>query len=121
MVKIEYGSEHRDLVTVYRNPESLAEEGVAQAVARLRGNFAFDRISLGCFDGAKQHSVDELRVGTTYRAVTGGRGLPPATLAMRLAERLADYDPLTSLVKHNGGEDRGTTGFRATTLYYKGY
>ena len=38
------------------------------------GNFAFDRISLGNFHGTKIHEVDEIRVGTTFRAVTGRRG-----------------------------------------------
>ncbi|MGL4513549.1 MAG: hypothetical protein ACRCT8_10695 [Lacipirellulaceae bacterium] len=98
VVKIEFGTQNLDLVTVYRNPISLLDEPavdgsavvgsarggdprgvwvggvrIADAVARLRGNFAFDRISLGNFDGSKRHEVDELRVGTTYRAVTGRR------------------------------------------------
>lgn len=85
VVKIEYGAENRDLVTVYRNPESLINEGVAQAIARLRGNFAFDRISFGCFDGEKRHRVDELRVGTAYRAVTGSRGRASENLSLPVA------------------------------------
>lgn len=85
VVKIEFGPEHRDRVTVYRNPESLLEEQAAEATVRLRGNFAFDRVSLGCFDGTKQHYVDELRVGTTYRAVTGHRDRGSETLGVRLA------------------------------------
>jgi hypothetical protein len=49
------------------------------------GNFAFDRISLGNFNGTKIHEVDEIRVGTTFRAVTGRRGRGPDRLAPRVA------------------------------------
>lgn len=73
VVKIEYGQHHRDVVSVYRNPESLLDESGAVIDAQLRGNFAFDRISFGDFDGAKLHEIDEVRVGTSYRAVTGLR------------------------------------------------
>ncbi|MEO1495748.1 MAG: hypothetical protein AAFV43_01230 [Planctomycetota bacterium] len=85
VVKIEYGADHRDLATVYRNPESLVDERGAEAVARLRGNFAFDRISFGNFDGAKRHEIDEVRIGTTYRAVTGRRDRPADWLAPSVA------------------------------------
>lgn len=89
VVKIEYGRQHRDVVTVYRNPRSLLDETVAmkeaESVVRLLGNFAFDRISLGNFDETKQHEVDELRVGTTYRAVTGRRDRGAEMLAPHFA------------------------------------
>lgn len=85
VVKIQFGPEHRDLVTVYRNPHSLVEERDAEAVVRLRGNFAFDRISFGNFDGKKQHEIDEVRVGTTYRAATGRRDRPAEWLAPPIA------------------------------------
>lgn len=74
VVRIDFGAENRDLVTVYRNPESLIDERQCVADATLRGNFAFDRISLGNFDSeAKVHEIDEVRVGSEFRAVTGQR------------------------------------------------
>jgi hypothetical protein len=108
VVKIEFGTQNLDLVTVYRNPNSLLEEPrvdggattgsdrgvwaggerVAEAVARLRGNFAFDRISLGDFDGVKRHEVDELRLGTTYRAVTGRRDRGASLIGSPIANSL---------------------------------
>ena len=93
VMKIEFGPEHRDLVTVYRNPESLNDERDARVDARLRGNFAFDRMSFGCFDGSKHHEVDEFRIATTYRAATGLRDrgserlLPVIASATRPSER----------------------------------
>ena len=54
-------------------------------MVQLRGNFAFDRISLGNFDETKEHEVDELRVGTTYRAVTGRRDRGAEMLAPHFA------------------------------------
>jgi hypothetical protein len=53
--------------------------------AELTGNFAFDRISLGNFHGTKVHEVDEIRVGTTFRAVTGRRSRGPDRLIPRVA------------------------------------
>ncbi|MEN0112058.1 MAG: hypothetical protein AAF805_15160, partial [Planctomycetota bacterium] len=73
VVKIEFRGMHRDLVTVYRNPRSLIDESRCEVAGQMRGNFAFDRIGLGNFQGEKVHEVDELRIGTTYRAVTGRR------------------------------------------------
>lgn len=73
VVRIDFHPQDFDEAVVYRNPQSLVEEGACEVSARLKGNFAFDRISLGNFDGQKQHEVDELRVGTTFRAVTGQR------------------------------------------------
>lgn len=73
VIRIDFGRDDRDEVTVYRNPTSLLDETMQKSMARLRGNFAFDRVSLGNFDGTKVHSIDEIRIGTTYRSVTGQR------------------------------------------------
>ena len=54
--------------------ESLRDEAACTPDAVLRGNFAFDRISLANFDGTKIHEVDEIRVGTHFLAVTGRWG-----------------------------------------------
>ena len=74
VVKITFGVENRDVVEVYRNPESLRDEAACTADVVLRGNFAFDRISLANFDGTKIHEADEIRVGTHFLAVTGRWG-----------------------------------------------
>ncbi len=74
VVRITYGGGNRDRVEVFRNPQSLVDEDACRPDAELVGNFAFDRISLGNFHGTKIHEVDEIRVGTTFRAVTGRRG-----------------------------------------------
>ncbi|MEM8864138.1 MAG: hypothetical protein AAGF31_01170 [Planctomycetota bacterium] len=85
IAKIEYGTGDRDVVTVYRNPASLLDESRCEPIAKLRGNFAFDRISFGNFDGSKQHEVDEVRIGTNFRAVTGKRD-PAGNLERSVAE-----------------------------------
>jgi hypothetical protein len=74
VVKITFGVENRDVAEVYRNPESLRDEQACTPDAVLRGNFAFDRISLANFDGSKVHEADEVRVGTHFLAVTGRWG-----------------------------------------------
>ena len=74
VVKISYGAANRDVAEIYRNPESLRDESVCQADAVMKGNFAFDRISFGNFDGQKVHDIDEVRVGTHFLAVTGRWG-----------------------------------------------
>jgi len=74
VIKITYGVENRDVVEVYRNPRSLRDESACTPTAVLRGNFAFDRISLANFDGTKTHEVDEIRVGAHFLAVTGRWG-----------------------------------------------
>ena len=89
VVKITFGVENRDVAEVYRNPASLRSEGACQPTATLRGNFAFDRISLANFDGKKVHEVDEILIGTHFLAVTGrwgnnqGRLLRQVTAAPR--------------------------------------
>jgi FecR protein len=85
VVKIEFGADNRDRVTVYRNPESLVNESECVADATLTGNFAFDRVSLGNFNGTKIHEVDEIRLGTTFLAVTGRRSRGPDRLMRRMA------------------------------------
>jgi hypothetical protein len=73
-VKITFGVENRDVVEVFRNPESLRDEQACTVDAVLRGNFAFDRISMASFHGAKIHELDEIHVGTHFLAVTGRWG-----------------------------------------------
>jgi len=85
VVKIEFGADNRDRVTVYRNPESMVNEAACEVDAVLSGNFAFDRISLGNFNGTKVHEVDEIRVGTTFLAVTGRRSRGPDRVMRRMA------------------------------------
>ncbi|TWT48592.1 hypothetical protein [Botrimarina hoheduenensis] len=94
VIKIEFGPQHRDVVTVLRNPVSLLDERGAEATAQLRGNFAFDRISFGNFDGKKCHEVDEVRVGTTYRAVTGRRDRGADWLVPEIAGPINRSQPL---------------------------
>ncbi len=86
VVRIAYGQGNRDRVEVFRNPKSLIDEDECKKNAELVGNFAFDRISLGNFNGTKVHEVDEIRVGTTFRAVTGRRGRGPDHLSPHVAE-----------------------------------
>ena len=81
VVRIEFGVDDYDTVTVYRDPTSLTDERQCVVTAKLRGNYAFDRISLGNFNGTKRHEVDEIRVGTDFVAVTGQVDLAPDLLA----------------------------------------
>ena len=74
VIRIEYGDEDYDTVTVYRNPTQLDDESRCVASATVRGNYAFDRLSLANFEGNKTHEVDEIRIGTSFRAVTQERG-----------------------------------------------
>lgn len=71
VVRIDFGEDNNDTATVYRNPSSLDIESSCKPIATIRGAFAFDRVSLGNFEGTKVHEVDELRIGTDFRAVTG--------------------------------------------------
>lgn len=86
VIRIKYEQENRDQVAVFRNPNSLIDESACEPTATLVGNFAFDRISFGNFHGTKLHEIDEIRVGTTFRAVTGRRGRGPDRLAPRVAD-----------------------------------
>ena len=92
VVRITFGPENRDRVEVFRNPKSLVDEAACRPDVELVGNYAFDRISLGNFNGTKTHEVDEIRVGTTFRAVTGRRGRGPDRLTPRVADE--DFRPL---------------------------
>ena len=85
VVKITFGVENRDTVEVFRNPESLRDEARCTPDAVLRGNFAFDRISLANFDGKKIHEVDEVRVGTHFLSVTGRWGNNQGRLQRQIA------------------------------------
>jgi len=85
VVRMTFGAGNRDRVEIFRNPESLVDENACILDAEMVGNFAFDRISLGNFNGTKVHEVDEIRVGTTFRAVTGRRGRGPDRLMPRVA------------------------------------
>lgn len=85
VIKINFGVGNRDTVEVFRNPESLRDENAREADAILRGNFAFDRISIANFDGNKSHDVDEIRVGTHFLAVTGRWGNNQGRLQRQIA------------------------------------
>jgi hypothetical protein len=87
VVRIAFGPGNRDKVAVFRNPKSMVDEKACIVDGELVGNFAFDRISLGNFHGTKVHEVDEIRVGTTFRAVTGRRTRAPDRLKPRVAMR----------------------------------
>jgi hypothetical protein len=85
VVKIVFGTGNRDRVYVYRNPASLLDEQACVPNAELVGNFAFDRIGLGNFNGSKVHEVDEIRVGTTFLSVTGRQSRGPDRLTHSMA------------------------------------
>lgn len=84
VLKISFGVDNRDTLEVFRNPESLRDEQTCSVDAVLKGNFAFDRVSLGNFHGSKTHELDEVRVGTHYLAVTGRWGGERGRLARRI-------------------------------------
>jgi hypothetical protein len=86
VIRIDFGADDSDLVTVYRNPVSLVDERKCVASATLRGNFAFDRLSLANFNGAKVHEIDEIRVGTTFEAVTGRHNYDAAMARLAAAQ-----------------------------------
>ncbi|MEM8947343.1 MAG: hypothetical protein AAGD11_19370 [Planctomycetota bacterium] len=109
VVKISYGANNRDTVEVFRNPESLKDENLCQADATLKGNFAFDRISLANFDGSKIHEVDELRVGVNFLAVTSRWGGERGRLQRRFTKQapFADSeDRLAEVVPASGSNTR---------------
>lgn len=96
VVKITFGPGNRDRVEVFRNPKSLVDETGCVADAVLDGNFAFDRIGLGNFDGTKIHELDEIRVGTTFLAVTGRRSRGPDRLTPSIAQLKPGTAPTTT-------------------------
>ena len=72
VVKIAFGAGDVDTVSVYRNPESLADESLCTVDATLSGDFSFDRAQLARFyptSGGPAHEVDAIRFGTTWGAV----------------------------------------------------
>ena len=71
VIKLEFGKNNRDIVSVFVNPESFADENQCKPVVSGEGNFAFDRIGLANFDGDKSFEVDHIRVGTNFSAVVG--------------------------------------------------
>lgn len=99
VVRIDFGLGNHDQVTVYRDPISLLEEERCEASAVLTGNFAFDRISLGNFHGIKRktHEVDEIRVGTSFAAVTGQQ----QSTVTRLANSSAPDSGSTASLRFN--------------------
>ncbi|MCC7476645.1 MAG: FecR domain-containing protein [Pirellulales bacterium] len=98
VVRIEFGQDNRDRLKVYRNPASFVEESACRPDAELVGNFAFDRISMGNFNGTKIHEIDEVRVGTTFRAVTGRRGRVIDKLPPRVAGAVRRFDLRVPLI-----------------------
>lgn len=104
IVRIEFGDENQDIVTVYRNPTDVDDESHCAVAATLRGNFAFDRISFANFKGEKHHEVDEIRVGTSFRAVTVERGqldIPLARVKRELQLRVPEL--LVRKMENRGG------------------
>ncbi|MEO0530412.1 MAG: hypothetical protein AAF266_07505 [Planctomycetota bacterium] len=88
VLRIDFGEGDDDLATVFRNPSSLTDEESCEPTATLRGMFAFDRVSLSNFEGDKIHEVDEVRIGTSFRAVTGRRATPSVGIARTLQTAL---------------------------------
>ena len=85
VVRITFGEGNRDRVQVFRNPESLVNEDDCRVDAELVGNFAFDRVGFANFHGTKVHEIDEIRVGTSFAAVSGRRSRGPDRLLRRVA------------------------------------
>jgi hypothetical protein len=70
VAKITFGENNEDKVEIFKNPQSLFDEGKCTPDIVGYGNFSFDRISLANFEGVKSFSVDHIRVGTNFPAVT---------------------------------------------------
>jgi FecR protein len=122
VVRIDFGEDDHDVVTVYRDPDSLLDESRCKPTAKLKGNFAFDRISMGNFDSLKgnTHEVDEIRVGTSFTAVTGQRSLKqvqlassgsqkPEQRAQATANNLISLIPVARIESASGGFLLGAT------------
>ncbi len=88
VIRIDYGPNDYDRAIVYRNPRSLVDEFKCRPAAEIKGNFSFDRVSFGNFEGTKVHEVDELRIGTSFRVVTGQRSFLQAPIASDSSQRL---------------------------------
>ena len=94
VLKFIFGNDDNDALQVFRNP-SLAGQP-AQPTATLFGDFSFDRVSFVKVNGPNNtHEVDEIRVGTTYHAVTGDSfadyGDAPATYPVTYSENGARH------------------------------
>ena len=70
VAKITFGENNEDRVEIFKNPHSLFDEGECTPDVVGYGNFSFDRVSLANFEGTKSFSVDHIRVGTNFPAVT---------------------------------------------------
>ena len=70
VLRIDFGKQNQDQVTVYVDPESLVDEKSCTPRVIGTGNFAFDRVSLANFEGDKTYEVDHIRIGTAFAAVT---------------------------------------------------
>jgi hypothetical protein len=100
VVRIEFGGGDRDVATIYRDPASLLDEERCTPTATLNGNLAFDRISLASFDSLRGqvHEVDEIRVGTSFTAVTGQRSRKGLPLTNALTSKTALLQRTTILL-----------------------
>ena len=82
VVKMTFGQGNRDTIEVFKNPASLWDEQLCVPDVVGHGNFAFDRISLANFEGQKIYDVDNIRIGTSFSAVTRpGQSSPPASVS----------------------------------------
>ena len=98
VVRIDFGVKDADRATIYRNPTSLVDEETCKPTATLEGFLSFDRIGIGNFAGEKVHEIDEIRIGTSFRAVTGRRDAPSQHLSRtRLAHFISLLDHSNSL------------------------
>ena len=70
VLRIDFGKQNKDRVTVYVDPQSLVDESSCTPRITGSGNFAFDRVSLANFEGDKLYEVDHIRIGTAFAAVT---------------------------------------------------
>ena len=114
VVKFTFGVDNRDCVEIYRNPESLRDEQDCRIDAVLKGNFAFDRISLGNFDGTKVHEVDEIRLGTHFLAVTGRWGGNRSRLLQRIT-----YQPFEEIEMRGLGHGKHSLAAQGDPLVGK--
>lgn len=69
VVRVTFGEAGRGKAEVFRNPPPGAEESQLAPQAVLEGDFAFERVVIGNFNGLKSHQVDEIRIGNSWEAV----------------------------------------------------
>ena len=70
VAKITFGENNEDKIEIFKDPPSLLDEGQCTPDVVGYGNFSFDRVSLANFEGNKSFSVDHIRFGTNFPAVT---------------------------------------------------